>query len=205
MMRIFLAINMKNKRQKQGFTLIELLVVVAIIGLLSSVVMASLNSARVKARDAKRKVELKQITNALELYYNDYGRYPPWRPSSDCGGNRIDFAVSTCTEKNWLSTDPNFLNYISTVPKDPLNKTNMPPSPYEDHTPWWFANTYTYGVNDDGSKYDLLTNLENTSDPQRCELKLWKSEAVWASDTGCWSSATLDNVPDRAKQIYSPK
>ncbi len=195
---------MKNKGQKRGFTLIELLVVVAIIGVLSSVVMVSLNSARVKARDAKRKVELKQITNALELYYNDNGRYPPFRPSNSCGGNREDFAISTCTEINWLSTDQNFLKYISTVPKDPLNKVNSPPAPFLDHSPWWFANTYTYGVNADGSKYDLLTSLENTSDPDRCELKFYKSVAVWPQDIGCWCTADA-NVPDRAKQIWSPK
>lgn len=55
---------LKNNR-KQGFTLIELLIVIAIIGLLSSVVLASLNSARVKARDAKRTSELKTLQLAL--------------------------------------------------------------------------------------------------------------------------------------------
>lgn len=65
----------KNSRIK-GFTLIELLVVVAIIGILSSVVLASLNSARMKARDTKRMTNLTQIWTALEMYYNDHGYYP---------------------------------------------------------------------------------------------------------------------------------
>src|SRR3989344_9043834 len=115
---------MKIKRVQSGFTLIELLVVIAIISLLSSITMASLNSARIKARDAKRKVELKQITNALELYFNDYGAYPPFRASNTCGGGRSDFATSLCTDPNWLTTDANFLQFIPSVPRDPVNRRN---------------------------------------------------------------------------------
>ena len=54
------------KTKKQGFTLIELLVVIAIIGILSTAVLTSLNSAREKARDAKKISDLKQIALALE-------------------------------------------------------------------------------------------------------------------------------------------
>ena len=61
---------------KKGFTLMELLIVVAIIGILSSIVLASLNAARMKSRDAKRYSDIKQIQTALELYYNENGRYP---------------------------------------------------------------------------------------------------------------------------------
>ncbi len=61
---------------KKGFTLIELLVVIAIIGILSSVVLASLSSARVKSRDARRMADLNQIRTAVELYYSEHGHYP---------------------------------------------------------------------------------------------------------------------------------
>jgi len=69
---------MKNvkKQNFRGFTLIELLVVVAIIGLLSSVVLASLNSARAKARDAQRATSIRQVQIALEFYYDNNGSYP---------------------------------------------------------------------------------------------------------------------------------
>ena len=64
------------KKNTQGFTLIELLVVIAIIAILSSVVLASLNSARQKARDARRISDLKQIQLALELYFDSNANYP---------------------------------------------------------------------------------------------------------------------------------
>lgn len=60
----------------RGFTLIELLVVIAIIGILSSVVLASLNSARQKGRDARRIADVKQLQLALELYYDSENEYP---------------------------------------------------------------------------------------------------------------------------------
>jgi len=60
----------------KGFTIIELLVVVAIIGILATVVLASLGSAREKAREARKLTDLNQIRNAFELYYLDNGSYP---------------------------------------------------------------------------------------------------------------------------------
>lgn len=65
----------RSGAQKSGFTLIELLVVIAIISLLSSIVLASLNSARSKARDARRLSDIKTIQTALEMYYDKYGSY----------------------------------------------------------------------------------------------------------------------------------
>lgn len=65
-----------NIRAQKGFTLIELLVVVAIIGLLASIVLSSLNTARQKGRDARRIADMKEIQTALELYYSDHNAYP---------------------------------------------------------------------------------------------------------------------------------
>ena len=57
------------KNLKKGFTLIELLVVVAIIGILASVVLASLNSARNKGKDASASASISSVRAAAEIYY----------------------------------------------------------------------------------------------------------------------------------------
>ena len=56
-----------KKTNESGFTLIELLVVISIIGLLSTMAVISLNSARSKARDAKRVSDIKGLSTMLEM------------------------------------------------------------------------------------------------------------------------------------------
>lgn len=75
--------NIKNNR---GLTLIELLVVISIIGFLITLTIVSLSNARMKGRDAKRIVSLKQIQLALDLYYDKYDTWPARTEDSCCDG-----------------------------------------------------------------------------------------------------------------------
>ncbi|MDX9892817.1 MAG: type II secretion system protein [Patescibacteria group bacterium] len=100
--------------KKKGFTLIELLVVIAIIGLLSTLAVVALNSARLKARDAKRVSDIKQIQTALELYYSDENSYP-----TAGGGSYILGDDVTCLGSGGFGTACDAPVYMGLIPSDP--------------------------------------------------------------------------------------
>lgn len=65
------------KLGRNGFTLIEVLIVVAIIGILTTILIANYNQARENSRDKIRRSELKELQLAIELYKSQYSSYPP--------------------------------------------------------------------------------------------------------------------------------
>lgn len=113
-------VKLFSKKGGAGFTLIELLVVIAIIGVLASIVLASLNTARAKSRDARRITDIKQIQLALELYFD--------------GAGAGQYAVTVATLAS---------QYIPVEPKDP--STNAIYS-YAYNTTGGVRNTYHLGA-----------------------------------------------------------
>ncbi|OGE78886.1 MAG: hypothetical protein A3C85_04320 [Candidatus Doudnabacteria bacterium RIFCSPHIGHO2_02_FULL_48_21] len=130
-------INEKTK----GFTLIELLVVISVIGLLASVILIALNSARVKARNTKRLADMRQIQTALALYYNANGQYP--LDSNEAGCN-CDYSHVPSGASDFL---PTLSAYITTKINDPLEDNGAPNL------------NYRY-ISDDGRTYILQFNIE---------------------------------------------
>ncbi len=117
------------RKNKSGFTLIELLVVIAIIGLLSTLSILALNTARARSRDAKRISDVKQMQTALEMYFNDNNAYPP--TTAIVAGNPI--ATGTVT-------------YMGVVPTAPTPA---------DGTACATANSYVYTNTGAGSTYTI--------------------------------------------------
>lgn len=109
----------KKLSKTKGFTLIELLVVVSIIGFLSSIVLTNLTQARVKARNARIRLDVKQIINALYLARDSdpAGKFP-----GVLGNYQCLKSSGTCFIGNYSgnTTITNALApFISTIPKPP--------------------------------------------------------------------------------------
>jgi len=158
-------------RKRDGFTLIELLVVIAIIGMLSSIVLASLNSARMKARDARRLSDLHQIRLALEQYYDDKGKYP------EVSG----WSYSTTGNVQWAVLQTALASYMPNLPKDPVNNVAGP---------WGTGNySYSYGyqTNSYPNKYDLVAQLEDRNNKNTCAVRGWKYHTVGGEQSWCGS------------------
>jgi len=106
---------MKNK----GFTLIELLVVIAIIGILSSVVLASLNTARNKGEDAAVKSNLAGARAEAEIYYDTASTYEGVCAAS--GSNVIGDSVNAAA----VATGATFTAGDATVPSATVAATTL--------------------------------------------------------------------------------
>ena len=67
---------MIKTKQTRGFTLIELLIVIIIIGILAAITIVSYNGVQDRAHYAKEQEEMRQINQAIQMYYADNGSYP---------------------------------------------------------------------------------------------------------------------------------
>lgn len=147
---------------KKGFTLIELLVVISIIGLLSSIVLAALSSAKSKGNDARRLQDIHAIQLALELYYNDHGEYPVSGCSASCAPN-TGWSTSNNPSSNTTGYNSSLQTalspYISKLPQDPKQVAYVNSGSYPAATNQ-FGYAYYNGPSCDHQGYILLYQLE---------------------------------------------
>lgn len=166
----------RNKNSR-GFTLIELLVVVAIIGVLSSVVLASLNSARAKSRDARRISDMRNLQNAMELFYDQTGKYPQSAGHAQWSGHWENFANCLESGTGCGFTVSNFVSPIKDVPQDPSRTTS---DPFASGTTYYPSSGYSCNT----SQYRLTACLETNHPALQNDRDGKFFSATGCNDTG---------------------
>ncbi len=167
---------MGKKESVLGFTLIELLLVLAIIAIMATFIMMNIQASLGRGRDARRKSDLKQIQNALELYHQDFGQYP------DTGG----WVNSTYTGNGQFWITPLTSYYIKTMPVDPINSGCNGPWDYPGKDAN-YPNCFSYA-------YFPLNHLCNAK-PIDGYLLVTRLEQYPKSDLACQSLYYSDGTP----------
>lgn len=136
-------------KTKNGFTIIELIVVLAIISVLSAIVSGNVRTIIVKARDARRVAEVRQMQKALDAYYADHGSFPTsgWA----CSNN-----------SSWPVLQTTLAAYLPVMPVDPTNTNSCYSYNINCYTYCYFSANYGKGENG-CDWYMIVYNLENAS------------------------------------------
>lgn len=147
----------KPLKGSSGFTMIELLVVISIIGLLSSVVLASVATTREKARDSRRLAEMNSMIKAIELYASsNNGLYP------SLGTDDVAY--------NFNATLSSLLSpYIRPVPSDPIGSS-------------WHTYQYVRGPSPYG--FGMYVRLERNGGTY-CKMGVGMRTTWWSSVPTC--------------------
>ncbi len=165
-------------KNKKGFTLIELLFVIAIIGLLSTLAIISLRSARIEARDAKRRADIATLQSGLNVYFDQNDKYP----SNGCVWDPLFGAFLCIADQATPWWVPDLRGYMSPPPADPGG--------HQDPT----FDVYIYFPSElaDPKSYNLLFMLEKGPQEDNCGLGPVRIGGIAGGSFNLWSTRCPD-------------
>ncbi|MDP3645644.1 MAG: prepilin-type N-terminal cleavage/methylation domain-containing protein [bacterium] len=169
--------NSRTKIMSEGFTLIEMLVAIAIIGILATVVIASLSSARMKGRNARRVSDLKQLQLAVVEYYDLNSGFP------STGGVWYSSAIGDQVDNNGGNWIPGLKpKYVETLPTDPGGTKSADAA--------CATAKAAYRYKSDGVSYKILSNCApegawESSDPFYDPMRPAYAWMVCGGNTAC--------------------
>lgn len=152
-------------KSNRGFTLLELLVVMVILGTLVTIGLRSFTSSQMKARDARRKEDLIQVTTALELFHSDKGYYPVNNEFGQIVAyDNSDLAHTYVWGETFNDPDQTVTIYAGNLPQDPSGLRYY----YQAYTmgaAGWEA--IDIGADQQAQAYRIYAFLENIQDNAR--------------------------------------
>lgn len=172
--------------KEKSFTVIELLVVVAIIGVLASLVLVSMQGLRAKARDVKRLEDMRQTVTALEMYKDQNGVYP---------GSTYSYGEGEVVCGGWDSSntdnDSDGKPFIEPLEDSGLMKVPTDPTPGGTCAGYRYYRYSAGSYGCDVSRGDFfvlgVNNMETTGNPHpkspgwSCPSRNWQGEFEWVT------------------------
>lgn len=129
----------------------ELLVVIGIIGILAATIAVSLQGAKKSGRDARRVADIRGIVNALLIYYNEHGEYPP--------APVVNLVLDNSQQLCMGGADPGWRNGNCDADQDRLLQApgapNPPDNPLGSNTCDATNNPYIYNQTNGGSGFEV--------------------------------------------------
>lgn len=114
----------RKKHTAGGFTIVELLVVIVVIAILAAISVVAYTGIQQRARDSRRAQDVRVITQALEMYFADNGKYPPGSCTASCA---INPSWSNTNDGSWANLKNALVpKYISDFPSEPRVMTGDP-------------------------------------------------------------------------------
>lgn len=161
-----------KEAKNNGFTLIELLVVIAIIGLLASIAVVSLNSARVKSRNAKRNADIKQMITAFTMASDVAGGELP-----SSGGENTWACVSAACFGGWSVYSANAVVDAALAPF--VKKTEDPAETGRGFGGYLYSESWTGGTGYGGVVFPVGPYLAYMLEPVSISAGVCGQAQIW--------------------------